>query len=81
MLLAFESLATIAHSYCDIQVSLEKDVVISKHLKEGVEDWGIQFATNTSNSGSSLPLIFCIHVSSGPIYWGGVIYLAKKFIR
>jgi hypothetical protein len=31
-------------------------------------------------SGSSLPLIFCIHVRSGPIYWG-VIYLAKKIIR
>jgi hypothetical protein len=30
--------------------------------------------------GSSLPLIFCIHVHSGPIYWG-VIYLAKKIIR
>jgi hypothetical protein len=28
-------------------------------------------------SGRSLPLIFCIHVRSGPIYWG-VIYLAKK---
>ena len=32
--------------------------------------------------GGSLPLIFCIHVRSGPIYWGeGVIYLAKKIIR
>jgi hypothetical protein len=31
-------------------------------------------------SGSSLPLTFCIHVCSGPIYWG-VIYLAKKIIR
>ena len=31
-------------------------------------------------SGSSLPLIFCIHVCSGPIYWG-VVYLAKKIIR
>jgi hypothetical protein len=31
-------------------------------------------------SGRSLPLIFCIHVHSGPIYWG-VIYLAKKIIR
>jgi hypothetical protein len=30
--------------------------------------------------GRSLPLIFCIHVRSGPIYWG-VIYLAKKIIR
>ena len=32
------------------------------------------------SSGSSLPLIFCIHVRSGPIYWG-VIYLAEKIIR
>jgi hypothetical protein len=31
-------------------------------------------------SGSSLPLIFCIHVRSGPIYWG-VYLLAKKIIR
>ena len=31
-------------------------------------------------SGSSLPLIFCIHVRSGPIYWG-VIYIAKNIIR
>jgi hypothetical protein len=31
--------------------------------------------------GSSLPLIFCIHVRLGPIQWGGVIYLAKKIIR
>jgi hypothetical protein len=30
--------------------------------------------------GRSLPLIFCIHVRLGPIYWG-VIYLAKKIIR
>jgi hypothetical protein len=33
------------------------------------------------SSGSSLPLIFCIHVRSGPIYWGGGIYLAKNIIR
>jgi hypothetical protein len=32
-------------------------------------------------SGSSLPLIFCIHVRSGPIYWGGVFTLQKKIIR
>ena len=30
--------------------------------------------------GNSLPLIFCIHVRLGPIYWG-VIYLAKKILR
>jgi hypothetical protein len=30
--------------------------------------------------GRSLPLIFCIHVRSGPTYWG-VIYLAEKIIR
>jgi hypothetical protein len=33
-----------------------------------------------AGSGRSLPLKFCIHVHSGPIYWG-VIYLAKKIIR
>jgi hypothetical protein len=32
------------------------------------------------SSGRSLPLIFCIHVRSGPICWG-VIYLAKEIIR
>jgi hypothetical protein len=30
--------------------------------------------------GRSLPLIFCIHVSSGPIYWGGYLPY-KKIIR
>ena len=30
------------------------------------------------SSGSSLPLIFCIYVRSGPIYWGG--YLPCKNI-
>jgi hypothetical protein len=29
-------------------------------------------------SGSSLPLIFCIHVRSGPIYWGGYNLPCKK---
>jgi hypothetical protein len=33
----------------------------------------------TSILGDSLPLIFCIHVRSGPIYWG-VIYLAGTFV-
>jgi hypothetical protein len=31
-------------------------------------------------SGSSFPLIFCIHVRSGPIYWGGYLP-CKKIIR
>jgi uncharacterized protein YbcC (UPF0753/DUF2309 family) len=30
------------------------------------------------SSGSSLPLIFCIHVRSEPIYWGGLFTLQKK---
>jgi hypothetical protein len=30
-------------------------------------------------SGSSLPLIFCIHVRSGPIYWGGYLTCKKYF--
>ena len=34
-------------------------------------------AWKAAASGSSLPLIFCIHVRYGPIYWG-IIYLAKK---
>jgi hypothetical protein len=33
-----------------------------------------------SPSGGALPHIFCIHVHSGPIYWGA-IYLAEKIIR
>jgi hypothetical protein len=40
----------------------------------------IHYVTWSVSSGSSLPLIFCVHVRSGPIYWG-VIYLAKKVIR
>ena len=40
----------------------------------------ISSPTSSSSSGSSLPLIFCIHVRYGPIYWGA-IYLAKKIIR
>jgi hypothetical protein len=35
----------------------------------------------TLDSGSSLSLIFCIHVCSRPIYWGEGIYLVKKIIR
>ena len=31
----------------------------------------------TLDSGSSLPLIFCIHVRLGPIYWGGLFTLQK----
>jgi hypothetical protein len=47
------------------------------------ELWGIIGPCHTRDkiSGRSLPLIFCIHVRSGPIYWGGGIYLAKKIIR
>ena len=42
--------------------------------------WLWILTTSISIPGRSLPLIFCIHVRSGPIYWGG-IYLAKKIIR
>ena len=31
-------------------------------------------------SGGALPLIFCMHVHSGPIYWGD-IYLVEKIFR
>jgi hypothetical protein len=30
-------------------------------------------------SGRSLPLIFCIHVRSGPIYWGGYLPCRKDY--
>jgi hypothetical protein len=30
-------------------------------------------------SGRSLPLMFCIHVSSGPIYWGGHLPCRKYY--
>ena len=30
-------------------------------------------------SGSSLPLIFCIHVRSEPIYWGGYLPCKKDY--
>jgi hypothetical protein len=36
--------------------------------------------TSRQGSGSSLPLIFCIHVHSGPIYWGSH-WPCKKIIR
>jgi hypothetical protein len=29
--------------------------------------------------GRSLPLIFCIHVRSGPIYWGGYLPCKKYY--
>jgi hypothetical protein len=29
--------------------------------------------------GRSLPLIFCIHVRSGPIYWGGYLPCKKDY--
>jgi hypothetical protein len=33
----------------------------------------------TKPSGRSLPLIFCIHVRSGPIYWGGYLPCKKGY--
>ena len=33
-----------------------------------------------NSSGSSLPLIFCIHVRSGPIYWG-VLFTLQKILQ
>ena len=45
------------------------------------EFWLPQFNSSSLNElggeGGSLPLIFCVHVRSGSIYWGG-IYLAGK---
>ena len=41
-----------------------------------------QLTLELTISGGARPLIFWIHVRSGPIYWGGgVIHLAKKIIR
>jgi len=46
-----------------------------------IQEFGNTVQNNVNpTSESSLPLIFCIHVRSGPIY-GRVIYLAKKIIR
>ena len=42
--------------------------------------WRLQVMSSFSISGGALPLVFCIHVRSGPIYWE-VIYLAKTIIR
>ena len=33
----------------------------------------------THPPGRSLPLIFCIHVRSGPIYWGGILPCKKDY--
>jgi hypothetical protein len=46
----------------------------SKYHIHGHLGWAFE------SSGSSLALIFYIHMHSGPIYWG-VIYLAKKITR
>ena len=35
--------------------------------------------TRDEVSGSSLPLIFCIHLSSGPIFWGGYLPCKKDY--
>ena len=47
-----------------------------------VVKWSYEFPPPLPQSylGGSLPLIFCIHVRLGPIYWG-VIYLAEKILR
>ena len=47
------------------------------NLREENESWIL--CDEIICSGGALPLIFCIHVRSGPIYWGG-IYLAEKII-
>jgi hypothetical protein len=44
----------------------------------GNEANDVQLGSCGSFSGSSLSLIFCIHVRSGPIYLGGVFTLQKK---
>jgi hypothetical protein len=51
------------------------------HCASRLNNHAIKAAEHKVSSGRSLPLIFCIHVRSGPIYWGGVIHLAKKIIR
>jgi hypothetical protein len=45
------------------------------HLNEPIESWDGNICL-----GGALPLIFCIHMHSGPIYWGA-IYLVEKIIR
>jgi hypothetical protein len=40
---------------------------------------GINHGQCVGNPGRSLPLIFCIHVRSGPIHWGGYLPCKKDY--
>ena len=44
----------------------------------GVTPSYIDAYTCAQDLGGALPLIFCIHVRSGPIYWGGLFTLQKR---
>ena len=63
-------------------IKLQMHLVWLKYFMWGCGSKWIYLLWNLTllSSGSSLPLIFCIHMRSGPIY-RGVIYLAKKIIR
>ena len=39
----------------------------------------INMLSGEAPSGGSLPLIFCIHVRSGPIYWGSYLSCKKDY--
>ena len=40
----------------------------------------LSYPFSLSSLGGALPLLSCIHVRAGPIYWGG-IYLGKRILR
>ena len=42
-------------------------------------DGGHEATMNIMISGSSLPPVFCIHMRSGPIYWGGYLPCKKDY--
>jgi hypothetical protein len=60
--------------------------VLESHTKESHKRncYGITLPHPLSSSqsltpGRSLPLIFCIHMRSGPIYWGGYLPCKKDY--
>ena len=44
------------------------NIMVACHLKQ-------------PTSGGALPLIFCIHVHSGPIYWEWVLFTLQKVLK
>jgi hypothetical protein len=84
----FQYIVNLIQIWCGMMVCFNTLLTLSLMLYASVVWNDLPLSLNLSPpprkskvpSGSSLPLIFCIHVCSGPIYLG-VIYLAEKIIR